>query len=304
MDSKNKDNRFNPLNMTELTRDAFRSLRMNIAFSGGDKDVQTLVVTSAVPNGGKTSVSIGLGISMAESMKNTLIIECDCRRPSVGNRLKLRPGTNWIDVLYKQGKLEDAIVKTSVPNLFFLDAEPGQVHSVELLNSGRFRELVERAKQNFDFIIFDTPPLGSFIDATVLSKYSDGVIMVVSSGTKEIRVLKETIEQLKKADAKILGVVLNRVSAHHLNYYHYGDYYYRNQGKRHAGKRTESAKAMPAKATYVPTVKEKADRRTAPDRPMQVARNEQANEAELTWEDYTNSMQKAKLSSTSSDTER
>lgn len=242
-----KTGNFNPLNMSALTRDAFRTLRMNISFSGGDKDVKTLVVTSAVPNEGKTSVSIALGISMAESMKNTLIIECDCRRPSVGNRLKLRPEHNWIDVIYRQSQMQDAVVPTSCPNLYFLDAEPGLVHSVELLSSGRFWEMVETAKQQFDFIILDTPPLGSFIDAAVLAEHADGAILIVNSGSREVRLLKETTEQLKKANARILGVVLNRINAHQSSYYRYGDYYYREHGEklRYDKRRTKEPAAVP-----------------------------------------------------------
>ena len=237
-----------PLNMSELTRDAFRSLRMNISFSGGDKDVQTLVVTSAVPSEGKTSVSVGLGVSMAESMKNTLIVECDCRRPSVGNRLKMRPPLNWIDVLYQKATIDEAVVETDCPNLYFLDAEPGLVHSVELLNSGRFREMVEQLKTHFDFIIFDTPPLGSFIDAAVLAEHSDGAIVVITSGNREIRLVKQTVEQLKKANAKIMGIVLNKVNAHRSGYYQYGDYYYRKRGKERSGAPKEEAKPVQKRA--------------------------------------------------------
>ena len=282
-----KEGKFNPLNMAELTRDAFRTLRMNISFSGGDKDVKTLVVTSTVPSEGKTSVSVGLGISMAESMKNTLIIECDCRRPSVGSRLKLRPSVNWIDVLYQHGTLEEAIVPTSVPNLYFLDAEPGLVHSVELLNSGRFREMVEKIKEHFDFIIFDTPPLGSFIDAAVLSEHADGAIIVINSGSREIRLLKEIVEQLKKANARILGVVLNRVNAHHSGYYKYGDYYYRNQGKSHSAKSGGSGKAFGEKASG----RSSSGRKTGRTRITQSNSEKPGDGAESTaedigWEEY------------------
>lgn len=222
---------FNPLKMSALARDAFRTLRMNISFSGGEKDVKTIVVTSAIPTEGKTTVSIGLGVSMAEAMKNTLVIECDCRRPSVGNRLRIRPPFNWIDVLYQQAELNDAIVPTACPNLYFLDAEPGLVHSVELLNSGRFQEMIEEIKTHFDVVIFDTPPLGSFIDAAVLAEHADGAVVVVNAGSREVRLLQETIEQLKKANARIMGIVLNKVNAQHKSYYRYGDYYYRNRDK-------------------------------------------------------------------------
>lgn len=275
MGNDKKKGTFNPMNMSALTRDAFRTLRMNISFSGGEKDVKTLVVTSAVPKQGKTSVSIALGISMAESMKNTLIIECDCRRPSVGNRLKLRPEYNWIDVIYRQAQLQEAVVTTSCPNLYFLDAEPGLVHSVELLSSGRFWEMVETAKTQFDFIILDTPPLGSFIDAAVVSERADGAILVVNSGSREVHLLKDTTEQLKKANARILGVVLNRVNAHGSSYYRYGDYYYRDHGEKlrydkHRAPQKPTASRQPrAEAAYRPgaTGNERADtgrRRTEP----------------------------------------
>lgn len=287
-----KEELFNPLDMNELTRDAFRSLRMNISFSGGDKDVKTLVVTSAVPSEGKTSVSIGLGVSMAQSMKNTLIIECDCRRPSVGNRLKLRPEKNWIDVLYQQAELKEAVVETGCENLYFLDAEPGLVHSVELLNSGRFRELVEKLKTSFDFIIFDTPPLGSFIDAAVLAEHADGAIVVISSGNREIRLVKQTVEQLKKANAKILGIVLNKVNAHHSGHY-YGDYYYRNRGKELGAKGKNGA------GKGVKSASPKRERKSADDdfddlyeEPRKDGAGEMRQdhklEADTTWEDYLN----------------
>ncbi len=224
---------FNPLNMSAVMQDAFRTLRMNVSFSGGDNDIQSVVVTSAIPSEGKTSVSVGLGVAMAEAGRRTLLIECDCRRPAVGNRIKLRPALNWLDVLYRGVPLDEAIVETACPGLCFLDAEPELAHSIEQLSSVRFRKMVEDLKKQFGFIIFDTPPLGSFIEAATLSKLADGTILVVTSGSKEVRLLKQTVEQIKKAQANLLGVVLNKVHANHTSYYYkYGDYYYRNQGKK------------------------------------------------------------------------
>lgn len=222
---------FNPLNMTALTQDAFRTLRMNISFSGGDRDIQTVAVTSAVPNEGKTSVSIGLGVAMAEAGRRTLIVECDCRKPAVGNRLKLRPERTWLDILYHNIPIEEAVVETACPRLFFLDVEPGLVHSIELLSSYRFWRMVESLKEQFGFIIFDTPPVGAFIDAAVLAEHTDGTLMVVNSGSKEVKLVKASIEQLKKAGGNFLGVVLNKVKVSRTSsYYRYGDYYYRDKG--------------------------------------------------------------------------
>ena len=222
---------FNPLNMSALTRDAFRTLRMNISFAGGDKDIQSVVVTSAVPNEGKTSVSIGLGVAMADAGRRTLIVECDCRKPSVGNRLKIRPEKTWLDILYHNVPIEEAVAETAYPHLFFLDVEPGLVHSIELLSSHRFWKMVDGLKEQFGFIIFDTPPVGAFIDAAILSEHADGTLMVVTAGSKEVRLLKNSIEQLKKSGGNSLGVVLNKVKVTKSSYYQYGGYYYSDKSK-------------------------------------------------------------------------
>jgi len=222
---------FNPLTMSALTQDAFRTLRMNISFAGGDKDIQNVVVTSAIPNEGKTSVSIGLGVAMAEAGRRTLIVECDCRKPAVGNRLKIRPEKTWLDILYHNVPIEEAVVETDCPRLFFLDVEPGLVHSIELLSSHRFWRMVGSLQEQFGFIIFDTPPVGAFIDAAVLAEHADGTFMVINSGSKEVRLLRNSIEQLKKSGGNFLGVVLNKVKISRTSsYYRYGDYYYRDKG--------------------------------------------------------------------------
>ena len=260
----------NPLSLSDVGRDAFRTLRMNVSFCG--KDIKTLVVTSATPNDGKTTVSIGLAGSIAESMKNVLIIECDCRRPSVGNRLKLRPKKNWIDVIYNNATLEEAIVETSCKNLYFLDAEPGLVHSVELLSSGRFWEMVEELRKHFDMIIFDTPPLGAFSDAAVLASKADGTALVITYGAKDIRLIKNVIEDLKAAKANILGIVLDRVKAYKTSYYYkngyygyYYQYYYRKEYEgdkkhKHRHHHSSSAKkhgAYPRLSTDMSKIEEK-----------------------------------------------
>lgn len=235
----------NPLNMSALTQDAFRTLRMNISFSGGDKDISTVAVTSAVPNEGKTSISIGLGIAMAEAGRRTLIIECDCRKPAVGNRLKIRPEKNWLDILYHNVSIEEAVVETSCPRLFFLDVQPGLAHSVELLSSYRFWKMVNRLQEHFGFIIFDTPPVGAFIDAAVIAEHTDGTFMVISAGSKEIRLVRAAIEQLKKSGGNLLGVVLNKVKISRASsYYKYGDFYYRNNGdsKKKTSTKTDATK--------------------------------------------------------------
>ncbi len=217
---------FDPFAMNAVTADAFRSLRANVTFAGGDQDIQTIVITSAVPHEGKTSITLGLGIAIARSGKKVLLVECDCRMPALGNRMKIHPKKTWVDVIYKEAELGEAIAPTKVKGMFFLDTSLGMAHSLELLSSQRFWNMIERLKQYYDYILFDTPPVSSFIEAAVVADHTDGSVLVVKNGSKEIRAIQQACEQMKKAKARLLGIVLNQTDPKHSSYYRYGGYYY------------------------------------------------------------------------------
>ncbi len=217
---------FDPFAMNAVTADAFRSLRANVTFSGGDNDIQTVVITSSIPHEGKTSVTLGLGVSLARSGKKVLLVECDCRMPALGNRLKLYPKKTWVDVIYKEAELAEAITPTRAKDLYFIDTSANMVHSLELLSSQRFWNMIERIKPHYDYILFDTPPVSSFIDAAVVADHTDGSIIVVENGSKEIRATQQACEQMRKAKARLLGIVLNKTDPKHSSYYRYGGYYY------------------------------------------------------------------------------
>ncbi len=216
-------------NSGTILRDSIKTLRTNIMFSSVDKPIKTIVITSVVPHEGKSTVTIFLGIAMAESGRRTLLVECDCRRPMLQNYLKIRPENNLIELLSRQVTTEQAIVPTGVPGLDLLSSSV-LANPVEILGSERFQKVLEELQKTYDVILLDTPPLGSFIEAAVLSAKADGVALVLQPGTTDISAAQSVVAQLEKAKARILGVVLNGVDVSGGDYY-YSDYYYRD-GKR------------------------------------------------------------------------
>lgn len=224
-------------------QEAFRALRMNIQFSSVDKPVQMIVVTSAAPAEGKTSVALMLGLSMAEAGKKTLLVEVDCRRPMLGSRLKLRPKNNWTQCLYSDVPLRDVIVPTVLRDLYFMDIEPQMLHLPEILNSQKFSTLLDKLRAEFDVVIFDTPPIGIFIEAAVLSNQADGTVLVIRTGSNDIKEEQNAIAQLEKANARILGVVLNGIRYASSKY----GYYYNKDDKKRFKSRRKGTRKVPVK---------------------------------------------------------
>lgn len=217
--------------------DAIKTLRTNIGFSSMDKELKTIVVTSVVPHDGKSTLTIFLGMAMAESGQRTLLVECDCRKPKLQNYLKIRPTFSLMDVLSKRVEPREAIVPTNLSRLSLLSSMV-LANPVEILGSNRFQSVMDGLKSDYDIILFDTPPLGSFIEAALLASKADGTILVLQSGSTDVTAAQAVVAQLEKAKARVLGVVLNGVEATSDDYY-YADYYYGDKSKR---------KKKPAKA--------------------------------------------------------
>ena len=234
-------------------RDAVKTLRTNIQFSSIDKEIQTIVTTSVVPHEGKSLVSIFLGIAMAESGKRVLLLECDCRRPMLRSYLKLKTPYSFADILTnEQMKPIDAVVNTPIANLYFLN-NVQMINPVELMGSNKFWSTIMLLKQEFDVIILDTPPLGSFIEAAVLGAKADGTMLVFSQGSTEIADAQNVVAQLNKAKANIIGAVLNNVDMSDNQYYN--EYYYSGGTRSRRRSRAKTIKRQNDK-TPSPTTKD------------------------------------------------
>lgn len=217
-----------------------KTLLANIRFMSVDNPVRTVVITSAIPNEGKTFVAANLATAMATSGMRTLLVESDMRRRSMSSMLKAHAQHGVYSVLAGEVSLEDAVVPTDTKRLFFLDAEPHIPNPSDLLNSRRFTDLINKAKAAFDYVVFDTPPVGTFVDAAVLGAKVDAVFMVVREGYTRKDDIARAADQLKAANVPLNGIVMNFCERNSNNYYYYYyEYYYRegNDGKRRRRRR-------------------------------------------------------------------
>lgn len=157
-----------------------------------------------------------------------LMIDMDFRNPSIGRYMGMRNQKDTLDYINKRATFDDIAFTTSVRNLAMIDASHKSAVSVNVIQSTGFRRLIEEARKRYSYVILDTPPLGMFVDAAVLSKHTDGVLLVVASGRVERELAREVVDQLGKADAKALGVALNFINRKSGNEYRYrGSRYYR-----------------------------------------------------------------------------
>ena len=192
--------------------EAIRTLRTNIQFSDIDKNLKKLVVSSAFPSEGKTAISYELGKSFALAGSKVLIMECDLRNPRIGQTSGIEHDIGITNLLLKRSELKEALVSTKeIPNLHFLMSGPIPPNPAELLSSNAFRVLVENLEKMYDYIIFDTPPIGLVTDAAILSTRADGVILVVKSEETKKEDAKNAIESFERVNGNIIGFVLTHV---------------------------------------------------------------------------------------------
>lgn len=212
-----------------VVQNAAKTLLANIRFASVDRPVKSIVLTSSVPNEGKSTVAYNLAQAIASSGKRTLIVECDMRRRSLADMVGARARHGIYAVLSGQVELDDALVATSHRNLFFLDSEPHIPNPADILSSQRFRKLVAQMESDFDYVVIDTPPVGTFVDAAIIAALADATALVVRERFVKRAELQNAYDQLKKADANVIGVIMNMCEAESSEYYYA---YYNKEGKR------------------------------------------------------------------------
>jgi capsular exopolysaccharide synthesis family protein len=210
-------------NPKSRTSEAFRTLRTNIQFSSLDKEVKCIVVTSSGSGEGKSTVMSNLAITIAESGKKVVLIDCDLRKPSIHKKLGVTNSIGVTNMLVQGVQKEEAIFKTAVNNLFVLTSGPIPPNPAELLGSKKMQSIIEELKTEFDFVLIDAPPVLAVTDAQILSTIADGVIFVASYGEAQKNALVDAKHLIDKVGGKIIGIVFNKVpetvSAYHGKYY-------------------------------------------------------------------------------------
>ncbi len=204
----------------------YKRLRTNIQFSG--ENIKVIAITSCIPNEGKSSVSFNLARSLAETGKKVLFIDADMRKSVLVGRLKLQGATKGLThYLAGQCKLEEVLCATNVPMLHMIPAGPAAPNPAELLTGSRMEAMVTALRGVYDYVIIDTPPVGSVIDGAVIGRSCDGVVLVIAAGKISYKLARRIKEQLEMTDCHILGAVLNMVERKEAGYggSRYQEYY-------------------------------------------------------------------------------
>lgn len=219
--------------LSNREKEMYRTLRTNLEFTGVENRV--ISITSCAPDDGKSTVSFQLACALAESGKSTIYVDADMRRSVFAQRYNIDTEMKGLSH-FLSGKIDtsDVIYVTNKEKFYVLPTGVFPSNPTELLGNSRMNVLITALKKVFDYVIIDTPPLGSVIDAAVVSKFCDASMLVLASNTTSRAEAKKVIAQLKTANPNFLGVVLNKVDMKGSGYYYkrygygYGSYY----GKR------------------------------------------------------------------------
>ena len=206
--------------------EAYKTLRTNIQFCGDQ--IKVITFTSCTPSEGKSSVSFNLAVSFAAVGKKVILVDADLRKSVLIGRYKVGAIEGGLThYLSGQRELKDILFDTDIENMDIIFAGNYAPNPAELLEHKRFGSMIAELRESYDYVIIDSPPLGSVIDSAVIAKVSDGAILVVESNAVSYRFAQKVKEQLEKSRCRILGAILNKVSMDKKGYYgrYYGKYY-------------------------------------------------------------------------------
>jgi non-specific protein-tyrosine kinase len=205
--------------------EAFRSLRTNIIFTSVDTPLRRILVTSPMPQDGKTTIASNLAVVLAQSEKKTLLMDADLRHPSIHVQFGL-PNLIGLTDLFVRPLKEFSGVIQNVDALTVMTSGGLPPNPSELMTSKTMSHILERLNKSLDLIVIDAPPVLTVTDAAALAPAMDGVLLVVKPGTTKLSALKAALEQLNAVGGRVLGVVLNEVDPAKWRYgYFYSRYY-------------------------------------------------------------------------------
>ncbi|MFC7365201.1 MULTISPECIES: CpsD/CapB family tyrosine-protein kinase [Bhargavaea] len=212
-------------NPKSVVSEQFRTLRSNITFSAVDRELKTILVTSALPGDGKSTISANLATLFAQDGKRVLFIDADMRKPTVQYTFSLTNAAGLSTVLTQQRLAGEVIRESEIsPNLHIMTSGPIPPNPAELLGSRSMTVLMNEMAQQYDLIVFDAPPVLSVTDAQLLANKVDGTLLVVNTGVTEKENIKKANDLLGNAKARILGAVMNNfeLDKDHYYYQYYG----------------------------------------------------------------------------------
>jgi capsular exopolysaccharide synthesis family protein len=211
--------------------EAARSIRTNLMFMNPDRPYRKLLVTSAAPAEGKTTVACTIAIAFAQGGERVCIVDCDLRRPRL-HRIFDRTGEAGLtNVVIGEATLDDVAKPTGIENLWSVPAGPTPPNPADMLHSSRFKKLVDDLRDRFDRVVIDSPPVVAVTDSAIVSTICDGVVFVARAFKTSKNLSLQGLRSLRDVDAPIVGAVLNAVDFNRHEYmYHQQYYYYKREG--------------------------------------------------------------------------
>jgi capsular exopolysaccharide synthesis family protein len=201
--------------------EAYRTLRTNIQFASLDHPLRTLLATSSAPDEGKSTTIANIAVTIAQSERRVLLVDCDLRRPTLHTMFDL-PNEVGLTSLMLDENGRIPVQKTDIPGLLVLTSGPLPPRPADILGSRRMEAVIAQLREHADMVLFDTPPVNAVTDAAVLATKVDGVLLVFRAGTTKRDRARDARRQLEKVNAHIVGVVLTDVKGED-RYGYYGN---------------------------------------------------------------------------------
>jgi polysaccharide biosynthesis transport protein len=234
--------------------ESFRTLRTNLQFLDIEGNARSFVVTSSIESEGKSTTAANLAIVLSDAGSRVLLVDADLRRPKVASYMGLEGAVGLTDVLIGQAKLLDVVQPWGKRDLYVLPAGKVPPNPSELLGSQTMANLITMLEKEFDFVLFDAPPLLPVTDAAILAKNTGGAIVIVASGRTHKNQLSGAVSVLQNVGARVSGFVLTMMPTTGPDAYGYGRYGYGygygygddldKPAKRRFGKRSPKPKAV------------------------------------------------------------
>ena len=226
-----------PSGMVFAIKEAYKTIRANLVLSLTKETCKRIVVTSSIPGEGKTTTSVNLAIALSMIDMKVLLVDIDLRKKRISKVIKLRNHDGLTDVIRSDAQFDKVVNVTKYPNLHVLSAGSSVINPSEIIASGLTDKLFSEIEKNYDYIIFDAPPVNVVSDALPMIKQSDAVVFVARDNITTHKELKKALTSLESIKANILGMVyIGSDSTQPYYYSRYGRYGYGQSGYSKYGK--------------------------------------------------------------------
>lgn len=215
-----------PIASTFQIVEAYKTIRTNLLFALAPCDKKIIVISSAEPNAGKSTVSCNLAITMAQTGAKVLLIDADMRKPSQHKTFRVRKSNGLSRLLSGQGELDECLCREVARGLDLIPSGSLPPNPSELLSSEAMSDLLDRLSLQYDYIFIDTPPLGVVSDSLVLSEVVAGTVLVTRQGQTTYEELQNATDAIANVDGNLLGVVISDMRENPRTYGRYEKYHY------------------------------------------------------------------------------